>query len=67
MPDVKPLARYVSGDRSEIKAYQKKLQRYSSSRGEMTPDIVMTTKSLYGQHYMMNEKLIGCNRVLLNP
>ena len=47
MPDVKLLACHVSGNYSKIKAYQKTLQRYSSSRGEMAPDRVMTGRPLY--------------------
>ena len=65
MPDVKLLACHVSGNHSKIKAYQKTLQRYSHSRGEMAPDRVMTAKSLYGQHFVMNGKSIICSCLLL--
>ena len=66
MPDVKLLACHVSGNHSKIKAYQKTLQRYSSSRGEMALDRVMTGKSFYGQHFVMNLKSFICSRLLLS-
>ena len=59
MRDVKLLACHVSGNLSKINSYKKTLlQGYSSSRGEMAPDRVMTVKSLYGQRFLMNGKLI---------
>ena len=65
IPDRKLLVCHVSGNHYKIKAYQKTLQRYSSSPGEMAPDRVMTAKSLYGQHFVMNGKSIICSRLLL--
>ena len=65
MPDMKLLACHVSGNHSKIKAYQKSLQRYSSSLGEMAPNTVMTKKSPDEQHFAMNGKSIICNRLWL--
>ena len=65
MPGMKLLACHVSGNHSKIKAYQKSLQRYSSSLGEMAPNTVMKTKSPDEQHFAMNGKSIICNRLWL--
>ena len=65
MPDVKLLACYISGNHSKIKAYQKTLQKCSSSRGEMAIDRVMKAKSFLRKHFVMNGKSIICSRLLL--
>ena len=63
--DIKLLACHGSRNCSKIKAYQKTLKRYFSSHGEIAPDRIMPAKSLYGQHFVMNGKLIICSRLLL--
>ena len=62
IPDVKLLACHVSGNRSKIEAYRKTLQRCSSNHGEMAPGKTMIIKSHYGQHFVINGKLITCSR-----
>ena len=39
---------------------------YSSNCGEMAPDTIMTTKSLYGQHVVMNVKSKGFSSSIIN-
>ena len=51
MPDIKLLACHVYGNHSKTKAYQKTLQRYSSSQGEMAPDRIITATSPCEQYF----------------